>query len=207
MTTATRTSSVFPMGLCFVALILAASVLLPMLAAMPAMIEDSSIPAEQSAAPADMDDAELRLEIERAEVANERYIAANDVAIARGWYSLEYTDAELAGIAAGKLIVMTIPDVAGAVEVNIEHIAEHGEDAVQAVKAGGFKKGDCNGGDKGYAYKLADDGRYWLQVSWQGKIVTCFRATWSYILWCFKNDGCQPPRPPFMHDAMSSPAY
>jgi len=186
---------------------------------------------------ADMTDDELQLELDRAtiqveaawedvaekhgkasqevyaaaiaarEAASERFVAAHEVAIARGWYSLMYTDPELAEIATTRMIVLDVPGE-GAMNVNIGHIAEgHGDEAVQAVRTGGWKKGDCNGGEKAFAYKLADDGRYWLRISWHGDVVTCFRCTWDYLCYCFKIDGCNPPRPPSHHDLMSSPAY
>jgi hypothetical protein len=232
MATIERTRGGFPMGwLCAIALGLAAMVLAP-LARMPAMMTES---AEQTKAPADMSDKELRAEIDATEVEvvdtlerdwdepasqeafaaelaateaqSERYVAANEEATRRGWYSFAYTDAELTGIAATKMIVLDLPGE-GATEVAIGHIATgHGTEAVQAVRTGGFKKSPCGDGKKEYAFKVADDGRYWLRVSWEGKIVTCFRATWSYLLWHFKQDGCDPPRPPFGHDGMSAAAY
>jgi len=118
-----------------------------------------------------------------------------------------YSDAELEAVATTKMIVLDLPGE-GATEVAIGHIAtKHGTEAVQAVRTGGWKNGNCNGGRKTYAYKLADDGRYWLRVSWQGKVVTCFKATWEYLVYCFKVDNCDPPHPPSHHDLMSSPAY
>jgi len=118
-----------------------------------------------------------------------------------------YSDAELEAIATTKMIVLDLPGE-GVTEVAIGHIAtKHGTEAVQAVRTGGWKKGNCNGGKKGYAYKPADDGRWWVRISWNGKVVTCYRCTWELLLYYFKQDGCEPPRPPFGHDGMSAPAY
>jgi len=235
MATMTQTKSGFGF-LGFAAIMVAALLIVSMGAgalATSVMMTESTAGAK---APANMDDAELQAEIEAAEVevvaawdkvkdvcvegadqatieaaiaartaANERYIAANEVAIARGWY--KYDDTELAALASTKMIVLDLPGE-GATEVAIGHIAtKHGTEAVQAVRTGGWKNGNCNGGKKGYAYKPADDGRWWVRVSWNGKVVTCYRVTWELLLYYFKQDGCEPPRPPFGHDAMSSPAY
>lgn len=233
MTTAARTSG-FPMGWAFVALFLAAVVLAPF-AAMPVMMTGSTEPTVVKI-PADMDDAELRTEIDAAEVevvvaweevklkwgaasqaayeaalgasldADARHTAASEEAMARGWYKCVYTGVELAEIATTKMIVLDLED--GPCEVAVGHIGKnHGTEAVHAVQTGGFKKGNCGDSEKSYAYKLADDGRYWLRIMWNGKVVTCYKVTWSLLLYYFKQDGCEPPRPPFSHDGMSAPAY
>lgn len=223
MAAATRTSSGgsglgWLVGIVFVVLVIV--VILPM-AAMPAMVTETNNAAEQAKPPAAMTDEELdaalnaALNAARAAAEAATGTAKHDalegvgklldeLAARRGWDL--FTNAELAEMATAKMLVIDIPGE-GATEVNIAHVAKHGADAVEIVQTGGWRPGNCNGGRKQYDFKLADDGRYWLRIKWDGDVITCFRATWSYILWSFKQDGCALPRPPFGHDGMSSPAY
>jgi len=201
-------------GIVFVVLVIV--VILPM-AAMPAMVTETNNAAEQAKPPAAMTDEELDAALNAARAAAEAATGTakhdalkgvgkllDELAARRGWDL--FTNAELAEMATAKMLVIDIPGE-GATEVNIAHVAKHGADAVEIVQTGGWRPGNCNGGRKQYDFKLADDGRYWLRIKWDGDVITCFRATWSYILWSFKQDGCALPRPPFGHDGMSSPAY
>lgn len=199
-------------------------------------------------APADMDDAELQVELDRAEVdvvaawetvkdawvagdqaarnatlaarqaANERYIAANDVAIARGWYSFEYTNEELAEIATSTLVltaatapVVMLPGLEAPVYVSWGHIKErHGFVPFDLLTNGPNHRRNCKegGGRKTYIYKQAPGpGDTWvLGVVWDNVLVTCYQVTHDMLLWYFDKDGC-PPGMNGGHDGISGAAY
>jgi len=197
-----------------VAALLIVSMILGTLATSVTMTESTDV------APADMGDEELEVALADAEAALQEAIqrahdnasVGTDIAAKSSMGKVRARNRVYENLAAEMAkrvshIVVDIPDE-GIMPVAVTHIRErHGMEALDALMTGGWKKGDCNGGKKGYAYKPADDGRWWVRVSWQGKVVTCYRCTWELLCWYFKVDGCKPPRPPFTHDAMSSPAY
>lgn len=190
-------------------------------------------------APADMNEQELRAELDTSQeivaeawdavvlgdqaardaaiaaraAANERYIAADEEAIKRGWYVRVYADAELAEIAAGvktgtiTFEIMSIPGI-GTVPVADDHIVEgHGAKAMSELKKGGFSKSPCDGGHKTYWYKDAiKRGFCTIAIMWDGIIVTTYDVTMELLLYYLRQDGCPPP-PSLGHDMLSGPAY
>ena len=180
-------------------------------------------------APADMDDAELRAELDLAEVdvvaaweegkvawaagdqarldaviaerqaADGRYIAAHEVATARGWYKCAYANAEIAEIATGLKAAATtgpvvlIPGLETPVYVSWSHIAErHGLAPFDLLANGPNHKRDCKEG-KTYVYKAAGKGKYVLGIVWNGVLVTVYEVTRDLLYYYFSVDDCPNP--------------